>query len=73
MESGGSLITAVIGLALCSLPGVVIIFLTRFNSELLAAKIASVLALTALAYLGSLHFAGRKFERDWQKISYRLS
>jgi hypothetical protein len=73
MESGGSLIMAVIGLMLCSLPGVVIILLTRFNSELLAAKIASVLALTALAYLGSLHFAGRKFERDWQKINYRLS
>ena len=42
-------------------------------SKLLAAKLVSVLALTALAYLGSLQFAGRKFERDWQKISYRLS
>ena len=73
MESGGSLIMAVIGLTLCSLPGVVIIFLIRFNSELLAAKSASVLALMALVYLVSLHFAGRKFERDWQKISYRLS
>jgi hypothetical protein len=30
-----------------------------------AGKIASVLALTAVAYLGSLHFAGEKFERDW--------
>jgi hypothetical protein len=55
------------------LPGVAIIYLTRFNSELLAAKLVSVLALTTLAYLGSLHFAGRKFERDWQKISCRLS
>ena len=73
MESGGSLITAIIGLALCSIPCVVIILLTRFNSELLAVKIASVLALTALAYLGSLHLAGRKFELDWQKISRRLS
>jgi hypothetical protein len=73
MESGGSLFMAMFGLMLCSLPGVVIILLTRLNSELLAAKIAAVLALTALAYLGSLHFAGRKFERDWQKISRRLS
>jgi hypothetical protein len=73
MESGGSLIMAVMGLALCSLPCVAIILLTRFNSRLLAAKIASVLALMALAYLGSLHFAGRKFERDWQKIRRRLS
>ena len=71
-SGGGSLFDAIIGMALCSLPGVAIIYLTRFNSELLAAKIASILALTALAYLGSLHFAGRKFERDWQKISCRL-
>lgn len=70
---GGSLIVAVIGWTLCSLPGAVIIYLTRFNQELLAAKLISVLALTTLAYLGSLRFAGRKFERDWQKISYRLS
>ena len=60
-------------MTLCSLPGFAIIYLTRFNSDLLAAKLVSVLALTALAYLGSLHFAGRKFERDWQKISRRLS
>jgi hypothetical protein len=73
MESGGSLITAMMGLALCSLPFVAIVLLTRLNSELLAAKIASILALTALAYLGSLHFAGRKFERNWQKISRRLT
>ena len=70
---GGSLFDALIGMTLCSLPGVAIIYLTLFNSKLLAAKLASVLALTALAYLGSLHFAGRKFERDWQKIIYRLS
>ncbi|MGH9752915.1 MAG: ABC-2 transporter permease [Blastocatellia bacterium] len=70
---GGSLIDAIIGMTLCSLPGIAIIYLTRFNSELLAAKIISILALTTLAYLGSLHFAGKKFERDWQKISYRLS
>jgi len=73
MESGGPLIEGLIGLALGSLPGVVIIYLLQFNSKLLAAKLVSVLALTALAYVGSLHFAGRKFERDWQKISYRLS
>jgi hypothetical protein len=54
------------------LPGVAIIFLTRFKPELLVVKVASVLALTALAYLGSLRFAGRKFERDWEKISHRL-
>jgi hypothetical protein len=60
-------------MALCSSPGVAIIYLTRFNSGLLAAKLISVLALTALAYLGSLYFAGRKFERGWEKISYRLS
>jgi hypothetical protein len=72
-SGGGSIFDALIGLMLCSLPGVAIIYLTRFNSELLAAKLVSVLALTALAYLGSLHYAGRKFERDWQKISYRLS
>jgi hypothetical protein len=72
-SGGGSLFDALIGMTLCSLPGVAIIYLTLFNSEFLAAKLFSVLALTALAYLGSLHFAGRKFERDWQKISYRLS
>jgi len=72
-SGGGSIIDAIIGITLCSLPGVAIIYLTRFNSELLAVKLVSVLALTALAYLGSLHFAGRKFERDWQKIIYRLS
>ena len=33
MESGGSLITAMMGLALCSLPFVAIILLTRLNSE----------------------------------------
>ncbi len=71
--SGGSLIVGLAGMVLCSLPGVVIIYLTRFNSNLLAAKFVAVLSLTTLAYLGSLHFAGRKFERDWQKISYRLS
>ncbi|MBO0863052.1 MAG: hypothetical protein J2P21_32070 [Chloracidobacterium sp.] len=70
---GGSLFDALIGMTLCSLPGVAIIYLTRFNPKLLAAKIASLLALTALSHLCSLHFAGRKFERDWQKISYRLS
>jgi hypothetical protein len=70
---GGSIFDALIGMTLCSLPGVAIIYLTRFNSELLAVKLISVLALTALAYLGSLNFAGRKFERDWQKISYRLT
>jgi hypothetical protein len=73
MESGGHVIEGLIGLTLGSLPGAVIVYLTRFNSELLAAKIVSVLSLTALAYLGSLHFAGRKFERDWRKISYRLT
>jgi hypothetical protein len=72
-SGGGSLVDAIIGMTLCSLPGVAIIYLTRFNSELLAVKLISVLALTTLAYLGSLHFAGKKFERDWQKISYRLS
>jgi hypothetical protein len=72
-SGGGSLFDALIGMTLCSLPGVAIIYLTRFNSELLAAKIASLLALMALVYLVSLHFAGRKFERDWQKIHYRLS
>ena len=73
LDSGGPLIEGLIGMALGSLPGAVIVYLTRFNSELLVVKIASVLALTTLAYLGSLHFAGRKFERDWQKISYRMS
>jgi hypothetical protein len=71
--SGGSVIVAIAGLVFCSFPGVVIIYLTRFNSELLAVKLVSILALTTLVYLGSLHFAGRKFERDWQKISHRLS
>ena len=68
-----SLLLVRIGMTLRSLPGVAIIYLTRFNSELLAAKLVSVLALTTLVYLVSLHLAGRKFERDWQKISYRLS
>lgn len=71
--SGGSLIVAVACMVFCSLPGVVIIYLTRFNSNLLAAKLVAVLSLTTLAYLASLHFGGRKFERDWQKISYKLS
>jgi hypothetical protein len=70
---GGSIFDALIGMTVCSLPGVAIIYLTQFNSELLAAKLVSILALTTLVYLVSLHFAGRKFERDWQKISYRLS
>src|SRR5262249_41113867 len=70
---GGSIFDALIGMTLCSLPGVAIIYLTRLNPELLAAKLVSVLALTALVYLVSLHFAGRRFEREWQKISYRLS
>jgi hypothetical protein len=73
MESGGSVIMAVICLTLCSSPGVVIILLTRLNSEWLAAKISAVLALTALAYLRSLGIAGKRFEYDWQKISHRLS
>jgi hypothetical protein len=73
MESGGSLITAIIGLTLCSFPGAVIILLTRLGSEWLAAKISVVLALMALAYIRSLHIAGKRFERDWQKISHRLS
>jgi hypothetical protein len=71
--SGGSLIVGITGLVFCSLPGVVIIYLTRFNSEFLAAKLAAVLSLMALTYFGSLQFAGRKFERDWRKISHRLS
>lgn len=71
--SGGSLIVAIACQVICSIPGVLIIYLTRFNSNLLAAKLVAVLSLTALAYLASLHFAGRKFERDWQRISYRLS
>jgi hypothetical protein len=29
-------------------------------------------SFTTLAYFSSLHFAGRKFESDWQKISCRL-
>jgi len=70
---GGSIFDALIGMTLCSLPGVATIYLTRFNSDLLAAKLVSVLALTTFVYLVSLHFAGRKFERDWQKISCRLS
>jgi hypothetical protein len=69
---GGSVFDALIGMTLCSLPGVAIIYLTQFNSDLLAAKLVSVLALTTLVYLVLLHFAGRKFERVWQKISNRL-
>jgi hypothetical protein len=71
--SGGSLIVEMTGLALCSLPGVAIIYLTRFKPELLVVKVVIVLALTALAYLGSLRFAGRKFERDWETIRSRLT
>jgi hypothetical protein len=71
--SGGSAIVAIACHVFCSLPGVVIIYMTRFNSEILAAKLVAVLSLTTLAYLASLYFAGRKFERDWQKISYKLS
>ena len=71
--SGGSLIVSVTGLVLGSLPGVVIIYLARFSPGLLAVKVISVLSLTTLAYLGSIHLAGRKFERDWRKISCRLS
>jgi hypothetical protein len=73
MESGGSLITAMIGLTLCSAPGVAIILLTRLDSEWLAAKISAVLVLMALAYFCSLHIAGKRFERDWRNISHRLS
>jgi len=73
MESGGSLIAGFACLVFCSAPGVVIIYLIQFNSSLLAAKIFFILSLTALLYLGSLGFAGRIFERDWQKISHRLS
>jgi hypothetical protein len=73
LTSGGSLIVSLTGLALGSLPGVVIIYLARFTPELLAVKVISVLSLTTLAYFSSLHFAGRKFERDWRKISHRLS
>ncbi len=72
MENGGSIIAGLACLVFCSLPGAVIIYLTRFNSNLLAAKVGAILSLIALAYLGSLHFAGRKFERDWQKLSARL-
>src|SRR5262245_2011350 len=69
--SGGSPIVAMAGLVVGTTPGIVIVYPTRSNSELLVAKIISVLSLTTLAYLGSLHFAGRKFERDWQKFSCR--
>jgi hypothetical protein len=61
-SSGGSLIVAVAGPAASMAPVVLVVYLTRFGSELLAAKIATVLALIAHAYLSSLHFAGRKYD-----------
>jgi hypothetical protein len=52
---------------------VAIIYLTQANSGNLAVKISGILLLTGAVYLGSLRYAGRKFERNWPAILDKLS
>jgi hypothetical protein len=76
LSSGGggeNPLYALAGFVFGSLPGAAIIYLTQSNSGSLVIKIAFILLLTAAIYLGSMHYAGGKFERSWQAIMDRLS
>jgi hypothetical protein len=71
--SGGEPVTAIVGNTIGSVPGVVVLFLLHSESSWSAATIAGVLVLSVAAYLASLHYSGRSFERRRHIIAEQLS
>jgi hypothetical protein len=72
--SSGEPVTAMVGSTIGSAPGVVVLFLLHSeNTSWSAAIIAGVLLLSLAAYLLSLHYSGRSFERRRHIIGERLS
>jgi hypothetical protein len=69
---GGSPLTTLVGVTAGSLPGLGVILL-HSDSAPGAWAITVILLLTMAAYLGSLHYAGKTFERRRHIIIERLS
>ena len=71
--SSGEPVTALIGSTIGSAPGVLVLFLLQSESPWSAATMAGVLLLSLAAYLVSLHYSGRMFERRRHVIGEQLS
>jgi hypothetical protein len=71
--SSGEPVTAMAGSTVGSAPGVIVLFLLHSKSSRSAAAIAGVLLLSLTAYLVSLHYSGRSFERRRHIIGEQLS
>ena len=69
----GAPMTAIVGSAIGSAPGVLVLYILYSESSLAAPGIAAILLLVIAAYLVSLHHAGRRFEHRRHIISERLS
>jgi hypothetical protein len=72
-SSSDAPITALLGVSIGSVPGVMVLVLLRSGSLSSALGIPAILLLVVAAYLASLHYAGRSFEHRRQIIGERLS
>ena len=66
-------LTALFGMTIGSAPGVMVLFLLHSGSPFAAPAIALTLVLVTIAYLVSLHNAGKSFEQRRNIIAERLS
>jgi len=71
--SSGAPLTALAGVTVGSVPGVVMLFLLHSGSPRSVVGIAVILLLVMAVYLVSLHYAGRSFEHRRHIIGERLS
>jgi hypothetical protein len=73
LAAGGPPATAMAGTTIGSAPAVIVLFLLQSESRWSGAMIVGVLLLSLAAYLVSLHYSGRSFERRRHFIAERLS
>ena len=71
--SSGEPVTVMVGSTIGSAPGVLVLFLLHSESPWSAATMVGVLLLSLAAYLVSLHYSGRSFERRRHIIGEQLS
>jgi hypothetical protein len=69
----GAPVTAMFGSTLGSAPGVAVLLLLRSQSPWSVPGIGAILSLVIVAYLATLHYAGRRFELRRHLIGERLA
>ena len=71
--ANGTPLATLFGASIGSIPAVLMLFFVNSESSSSATAIVGIVLLAVAAYVVSLRYAGRRFERRWHIIAQRLS